>query len=173
MPTHGVAVTVPSPFRERLRAARAAVGDPMAGAIPPHVTLLPPTPIEAEDLPGFTAHLQRVAASHPAFEMRLNGAGTFRPISPVVFVQVSFGISSCEELERALRSGPVERTLEFPYHPHVTVAHHVPEARLDAAFEALGGFRARFTVASIDLYEQGVDAVWRPQRAFPLGRRDA
>ena len=74
--------------------------------------------------------------------MVLSGTGTFRPVSPVVFVQVSRGIAHCEALERAVRSGPVERTLDFPYHPHVTVAHHLDEAALDRAFESLARLRA-------------------------------
>ena len=51
-----------------------------------------------------------------------------------------------------MRSGPVERTLDFPYHPHVTVAHHLEEAALDRAFESLADFRCDFRVGSIELY---------------------
>jgi 2'-5' RNA ligase len=100
--------------------------------------------------------------------MLLRGTGTFRPISPVVFVQVASGIPWCEMIEQAVRSGPVQRDLEFPYHPHVTVAHAVPEANLDAAFDGLERFEARFTVDEIHLYRHGDDEVWRPSRAFAL-----
>lgn len=168
MPTYGVAVTVPAPFGDALRAARITAGDPMARAIPPHVTLLPPTEIPDAVLPDFAEHLAGVAARHTTFEIRLNGTGTFRPVSPVVFVQVSLGISACEALESAVRSGPVSRTLDFPYHPHVTVAHHLSDDRLDDAYEALAGFRAEFTVDAIELYERGGDEVWRPQQRFRL-----
>jgi len=83
-------------------------------------------------------------------------------------VQVSRGIAECEMLERAVRSGPVDRIVEFHYHPHVTVAQDVPDASLDLAFRELADFEAEFTVDEVHLYEHGSDAVWRPVRAFSL-----
>lgn len=163
-----MAITIPEPWGQLLSDVRADVGDPLAPFIPPHVTLLPPTDVRASDLEDFVAHLERVAAGHGGFEMVLSGAASFRPISPVVFVQVSEGISSCERLERAIRSGPVRRDLEFNYHPHVTVAHHVADGALDEAAERCEEFRARFVVDRFDLYDQGRDEVWRSVRSFSL-----
>ena len=88
-----------------LQQLREDVGDPFARAIPPHVTLMPPTEISPAQLEGFTAHLASVARQHGPFTMRLRGTGTFRPVSPVVFVQVAAGIPWCEMLEQAVRSG--------------------------------------------------------------------
>ncbi len=168
MRTYGVAITVPEPFGSALQEHRASFGDPLAGSIPPHVTLLPPTVLARGSQGDLEQHLAAIAATTPAFPMVLSSTGTFRPTSPVVFVQVSQGISSCERLERAIRSGPVERDLEFPYHPHVTVAHHLPEAALDTAYAELAGFRAEFLVDTIDLYAHGDDSVWRPLTTFAL-----
>ncbi|HPB72125.1 MAG TPA: 2'-5' RNA ligase family protein [Phycicoccus sp.] len=168
MATFGVAITIPQPWAQRLSAARHTVGDPMARAIPPHVTLLPPTEVTDTEVPAFTSHLEDVAARHPNFSMILAGTASFRPVSPVVFVQVSEGISSCEQLERAVRSGPVERRLDFNYHPHVTIAHHVGDHALDLAAHLCADFRAEFAVGGFDLYTQGIDQVWRPQRHFTL-----
>ena len=120
-------------------------------------------------MPAFLAHLQVVTSAAEPFEMVLSGTGTFRPVSPVVFVQVSRGIPSCEALERAVRSGPVDRQLDFPYHPHVTVAHHLDEAALDRAFESLADFRCAFRVASVELYHHHEDGVWRVLDSFALG----
>lgn len=169
MPTHGVAITVPEPHGSALQEARERFGDPLARFIPPHITLLPPTEIDAPRLDAFTAHLKSVAATHAPFIMTLSGAGTFRPLSPVVFVQVSLGISQCEKLESAVRSGPVERHLEFNYHPHVTIAHHLGEEQLDAAFEGFVDFRCTFVVETFELYDQDDDGVWRPLSSFALG----
>lgn len=168
MPTHGVAITVPEPHASVLQDARERFGDPLARFIPPHVTLLPPTDIDERALEAFENHLDDIAREHAPFRMALSGTGTFRPLSPVVFVQVSLGISQCELLERGVRSGPVERHLEFNYHPHVTVAHHLAEAALDAAFDELGNFRATFDVSSIELFHQTDDGVWRPRSTFAL-----
>ena len=101
--------------------------------------------------------------------MHLRGSGTFRPISPVVFVPLVQGIGECERLEAAVRSGPLAREVKFPYHPHVTVAHDLAEDRLDRAFLDLASYDARFQVWGFSLFEKGKDAVWRPQRDFPFG----
>jgi len=169
MPMHGVAVTIPEPWGRTLQEARESFGDPMATAIPPHVTLLPPTAIGDDTMGEFLEHLRVVTAGVEPFRMVLSGTGTFRPVSPVVFVQVSLGIAQCEKLESAVRSGPVERRLDFPYHPHVTVAHNLGEDALDRAFADLGDFRCDFRVGSIELYTHDEDGVWRVQESFPLG----
>ncbi len=171
MGTFGVAITVPEPYGSALQGYRAGFGDPMAEAIPPHVTLLPPTEIAGPAIAGFVDHLSTVVALAAPFDIRLAGTGTFRPVSPVVFVQVSQGIPECEALEAAIRSGPVRRDLEFNYHPHVTVAHHLGELALDAAYTSLSRFECRFGVSAVDLYEHGADQVWRVVRRFALAGR--
>ncbi len=169
MGTIGVSIPVPSPYAERLHAARRDAGDLLADAVPPHVTLMPPTAVDERTLAHLRAHLCDVCARYRPFRMTLRGTGTFRPISPVVFVAVAEGISNCEQLEQAVRSGPVTRVLEFNYHPHVTIAHNVDDAALDGAFDRLAGFEASFDVAGVDLYEHGADEVWRSVQTFPLG----
>ncbi|RBL83753.1 2'-5' RNA ligase family protein, partial [Streptomyces cavourensis] len=105
------------------------------------------------------------------FPMRLSGTGTFRPLSPVVFVQVVEGASACSWLQKRVRdaSGPLVRELQFPYHPHVTVAHGISEEAMDRAYAELADYEAAWTCGSFALYEQGADAVWRKLRDFPFG----
>jgi 2'-5' RNA ligase len=165
----GVAIGLPEPFTSELQGWRERLGDPNAAGIPPHITLLPPTTLREEDLPLVEGHLKAVASGESPFEIHLRGAGTFRPVSPVVFVPLAMGISHCERVQVKVRSGPLVRELMFPYHPHVTVAHDLPERALDRAYEELAGYDARFTVWGFTLFEQGPDAVWRPQRDFPFG----
>lgn len=168
MAVHGVSIAVPEPWGSRLQQLREDVGDPFARAIPPHVTLMPPTEISPAQLEGFTAHLTSVARQHGPFAMRLRGTGTFRPVSPVVFVQVAQGIPMCERLEQAVRRGPVSRDLEFPYHPHVTVAHAIDDDGLDRAFDEASDLDAVYQVDAFHLYEHGADGVWRPMAEFIL-----
>lgn len=123
--TIGVAIAIPEPYGSELQRWREAFGDPLARSIPTHVTLLPPSEVSAGDLPAIEEHLRCVAASEKPFDLHLRGTGTFRPVSPVVFVQVVDGISDCERVERRVRSGPLACELRFHYHPHVTIAHDV------------------------------------------------
>src|SRR6188472_2475521 len=120
--TIGVAIAVPEPWAGELQRFRASFGDPLAEAIPTHVTLVPPTRV-SESLEQLERHLADVAAHTAAFALHLRCTATFRPTSPVVFISLAEGISSCELLAAAIRKGPLAQDLTFPYHPHVTVAH--------------------------------------------------
>lgn len=164
----GVAVPIPEPWGQELADARKLFGDPMAGLIPPHITLLPPTALDASVFDQAADHLGAVASGQEPFDVHLRGTGSFRPVSPVVFVAVAGGISDCERLETRVRSGPLERDLPFPYHPHVTVAHDLPAGALESAYDELAHYEARFTVGSFQLYEHGEDGVWRSLREFAL-----
>jgi 2'-5' RNA ligase len=168
----GVAVAVPPPHSSILSTWRKRVGDPAAELVWPHVTLLPPTPVPVSRLDAVVDHLAAVAATGRPFTMHLSGTGTFRPMSPVVFVQVARGVADCEELERLIRSGPLDRPLDFPYHPHVTVAHHVDDDALDDAYDGLSEFVARFPVHSIQLFCREQDGRWIQHTEFPLGGAD-
>jgi 2'-5' RNA ligase len=167
--TVGVVIAIPSPHASVLTTWRRQVGDPAADLVFPHVTLLPPTAAETSDLPDIEKHLSEVARAGRPFPVHLAGTGTFRPTTPVVFVQVARGVGDCEELESAIRRGPLERNLEYPYHPHVTVAQEIDDAALDAAYDGLAGFVARFEVNSFVLFSRGADRRWRWRREFPLG----
>lgn len=164
----GVAVAIPEPHASVLVGWRRRIGDPEADKIPPHVTLLPPTELDADQLELVEKHLAAAAGSVRPFTMRLSGTGTFRPISQVVFVQVSTGIAECELLEGAVRRPPIERELEFPYHPHVTVGHDIPDPALDEAFDGLRDFVGQFSVDHIRMYFQDADGAWHTHREFEL-----
>ncbi len=165
----GVSIPIPDPYGGFLQGKRAEYRDPSAASTVAHVTLLGPTKLSEDELPALVEHLERAAADAGPFRMVLRGTGTFRPVSPVVFVQVAEGISACEQLERTIRSGEYDRTLDFPYHPHVTVAHNVDEEELDRAFEELAGFVARFVVQQFWMYARNGGGVWQPMCGFLLG----
>jgi 2'-5' RNA ligase len=170
--TIGVSIAVPEPYGRLLQERRAGFGDPAAYAIPTHVTLLPPTEVDCADLSAFRRHLARVAAESRPFAMRLHGTDTFRPLSPVVYVRLVEGDTGCALLQERVRSGPVARELQFPYHPHVTVAHGIAEEAMDRAQSELTEFAAAWTALGFALYEQGGDGVWRKMREYPFGAED-
>ncbi len=92
--------------------------------------------------------------------MHLYGTGTFRPISPWCSSRSLAGSPTARLLEAAIRSAPVDRDLDFPYHPHVTVAQDIDEVGLDDAYEGLAGFVARFTVERFALFSRGAGQRW-------------
>jgi 2'-5' RNA ligase len=166
--TIGVAIAVPEPWGAQLQEYRTGLGDTTAEGIPTHITLMPPFEIDPERLPVIEQHLAGCAARNNAFKVHLRGAGTFRPVSPVVFVTVVQGISQCEQLAFSVRSGPLACDLQFPYHPHVTVAHSLDDERLDKAFGDLADFECEFAADHFSLYVHDADAGWQPTRDFAL-----
>jgi 2'-5' RNA ligase len=168
VPTIGVAVAIPEPWASELQDYRTAVGDTTATMIPTHITLVPPTEVDAVHLPEVEKHLEETAAEVGSFCVHLRGTGTFRPVSPVVFVTLVEGISQCEQLANSVRRGPLDVPLQYPYHPHVTVAHHLDDEQLDRAFADLADFECEFDVKGFHLYVHDPETGWRPTRDFPL-----
>lgn len=169
MLTMGVAIAIPEPYGTELRTKRASFGDPMAETVPSHVTLMPPTDVTEDDFNGVCGTLQEAAASLHPFAMRLRGTGTFRPVSPVVFIAVSQGISYTEILAKAVRTKLDAPEPNFPFHPHVTVAHNLDDDALDRAYDELADFECAFQVEGFHLYlHEGAEG-WTPRHEFRLG----
>ena len=166
-PLVGVILGFPDDVAAELRAWRASFGDPMAGVIPAHITLV--TTTETEDWDATVSHVRRVASRQAPFRVTVAGTGSFRPVSDVVFLNVSEGFDECVQLHAQLQRGPLERELPFPYHPHVTVAHDVDSVRLDEAEEALRNYSTSFTVASMGLYEHDADGLWQLREELDFG----
>ena len=169
MTTIGVSVAVPDPWGSDLQRYRVELGDESASGIPTHITLLPPVDVDEVLLPDIDAHLSAVAGDASPYLLRMRGTGTFRPVSPVVFVNVVQGISGCEVLAQRVRRGPLAIDTTFPYHPHVTVAHHLADELLDRAFEEQAAFDCTFTVDRFSLYVHDDDRGWVPQRDYRFG----
>jgi 2'-5' RNA ligase len=168
VPTIGVSVAVPEPWGSRLQEFRVANGDEQGAAIPTHITLVPPVDVADEELADVERHLAAVAATSPAYAVHLRGSGTFRPVSPVVFVNLVEGISQTEQLADDCRRGPLGLDLDFPYHPHVTIAHLDDDALLDRAFAGLASFDCAFDVDAFHLYVHDRDRGWQPSREYAL-----
>jgi 2'-5' RNA ligase len=162
-----VLLPVPPPFGRQLDQYRHSLSG-RAPETPAHITLVPPTEVDASAMPSVLAHLEQAAAESAQFEVRLRGTATFRPVSPVVFVAVVAGISGCERLSARVRAGPLHSTPSFPYHPHVTIAHGLSDDLLDRAFEAQAGFDASWTVSSLTLYEHSARSGWVAVRELAL-----
>lgn len=164
----GVSIAVPEPYGSDLRRRRADFGDPQAATVPSHVTLLPPDDVGETCLVAVREALADVAARTAPFTMALRGTGTFLPVSPVVFIAVSRGISETEQLAARLREAVRPPTSEFPFHPHVTVAQHLEPSELDRAYAELADFSCDFTVGEFCLYLHDESAGWQPEQCFRL-----
>lgn len=163
----GVILGFPAEIAEELQRWRASFGDPMAGVIPAHITLV--TTTMTNDWDATRNHVREIASKQEPFNVTIAGTGSFRPVSPVVFLNVEDGFGDCVSLHRQLQTGPLERELPFAYHPHVTVAHDVAPESLDEAETALKDYRATFPVASMGLYEHDDNGIWQLREELDFG----
>jgi len=163
----GVILGFPPAIAEELQRWRASFGDPMAGVIPAHITLVTTTP--TDDWEAARAHVREVARSQSPFMVTISGTGTFRPVSPVVYINVEEGFEACVDLHQKLQAGPLERELPFAYHPHVTIAHDVAPESLDEAETVLESYKATFPVVSMGLYEHDADGIWQLREELDFG----
>jgi 2'-5' RNA ligase len=163
----GVILGFPPAIAEELQRWRASFGDPMAGVVPAHITLVTTTP--TRDWEATRAHVREVARDQAPFMVTIAGTGTFRPVSPVVFIKVEDGFAACVDLHEKLQTGPLHRELPFSYHPHVTIAHDVAPESLDEAETVLKSYRATFPVVSMGLYEHDADGIWQLREELDFG----
>ncbi len=168
MPTIGVSIAVPEPWGSQLQDFRVTNGDAQGASIPTHITLVPPVEVAGDDLATLERHLCEVGRTATPYRIHLRGTGTFRPVSPVVFVSLVEGISQTERLAHGCRQGPLALELRHPYHPHVTVAHLLDDEGLDRAFDEMAGFDCAFTVSEFHLYVHDPDRGWKATHDFSL-----
>ena len=163
----GVILGFPPAIAAELQRWRASFGDPMAGVVPAHITLVTTTP--TDDWEATRAHVHEVARNQAPFMVTISGTGTFRPVSPVVYIKVEEGFDACVDLHEKLQTGPLQRDLPFPYHPHVTIAHDVAPESLDEAETVLESYKATFPVVSMGLYEHDADGIWQVREELDFG----
>ena len=107
------------------------------------------------------------------FHVEINGTGTFRPLTPVVYLRIERGREQCTALHAALARHGLVSASPFDYHPHVTLAHGTDDAALDRAQEMLRTYRAGFLVDRVHLYEGDAQGHWHPRQSLALGARTA
>ncbi len=163
----GVILGFPPEVAEELQRWRASFGDPLADVVPAHITLVTTTP--TQDWEATREHVREVARNQSPFMVTIAGTGSFRPVSPVVYINVEDGFSDCVDLHEKLQQGPLQRDLPFAYHPHVTIAHDVAPESLDEAETVLKSYRATFPVVSMGLYEHDAEGIWQLREELDFG----
>jgi len=164
----GVSIPVPEPWASEISQARIGYGDEFAEMIPTHITIVGPTAVKISDIPAIIVQLDNACDQIPKFQVTLEGTGTFRPISPVSYINIVDGATDCANLAARANKGLLAQTARFPYHPHVTLAHGVPEMMLDQAETDFAHLRARFNADALWLYRHHDDGVWRKLCKFEL-----
>ena len=166
----GVAVLLPEPVSTEIRGLRRALGTPSTETQPPHITLVPPVNVRSDRLLEAGDALRAAAAQSGALRLTFGPVATFAPVSPVVYLAVGGDVAELAALRSALLVAPLERRIDRPFVPHVTLHEDADPPLLSGAPAVLGAYSAEFHVDRIHLLEQGQDLVWRPIYDAALAR---
>jgi 2'-5' RNA ligase len=172
----GVVLLVPPPVADEVDGLRRALGDPALDRVPPHITLVPPVNVRVEDVPDVLAALRRAASQVGALDLAIGPPRTFGSDEGVVYLEVGGSDASStalERLHRACRSGPLDRPLDHPFVPHVTVTTGVAAEEIERVLQVLHGYAAvPVAVARLHLLHQQAEPPhrWVPIADVPLGR---
>jgi 2'-5' RNA ligase len=159
----GVALLLDPPVADEVNGLRRGLGDRSLGRIDAHVTLVPPVNVRADDV-DTALEIVRAAARDCGrpFSLILGPPGTFAPANPVVHLPVSGDVTPLRRLRDATFAGPLQRTLAWPWIPHVTLADDADAVSIPPTLAALASFQV---VARIDR------VVVLEERRGPAGRR--
>ena len=94
---------------------------PVHAHLPTHLTVLPPRPLQGSEEEA-AAMLRRLSGQVAPFQVELGEVESFLPITPTVFIRVSYAGYRMRELHDLLNRTPLAYDEPFPYMPHVTVA---------------------------------------------------
>ena len=172
----GVVLLVPQPLATQVDGLRRALGDGALGRIEPHITLVPPMNVAERDLPQVFSTVRLAAGAVAPLALRLGPVATFAPVNPVAYLRVGGEPSVLDALDSLRASclrGPLERTPDHEFVPHVTVANELAPLRLDDAVTALADFWADVTFDRVHVLAELSGRVWRPIADAPLGERAA
>lgn len=162
----GVVIAIPEPWVSQLTELRVKLGDLQGSRVPAHITILPPTPFPTDQRPQVIRHLREVAKHHRPFRITLQGADSFRPISPVAFLRLANGARECVGLADEVRTGPLDVPLRFPYHPHVTLVQDVEESAFELALDIGADFEASWLVPGFRLDRVDANGMYSTMAIF-------
>lgn len=166
-----MALVLDPPLADEVQGLRRAVGDPGLGRIPPHVTLVPPVNVRAAELPAALQRIRQAAATRPGpLRLTFGRVATFLPVNPVLYLSVGGDLDGLRQLRDAVFAPPLERSLSWPWVPHLTLADGAAQDRIEAALGALADYAVVADIDRVVLLEEGPGRVWRPLADAGLGR---
>jgi 2'-5' RNA ligase len=159
----GVVLLLEGPIADEINGLRRALGDAALGRIGPHVTLVPPVNVRVGDLDAALGVVRSAAAAcGRPLTVILGPPSTFLPANPVVHLPVSGDLPRLTRLRDAVFTGPLERSLRWPWVPHVTLADDADPGTIPPALAVLRAYEAVTVVERVVVLEE---------RHGPAGRR--
>jgi 2'-5' RNA ligase len=122
--------------------------DPNYALIPPHLSLKPLFEASDEEVDILVSKLKSTAKKLNPLTIQITKYSSFAPVNNVIYMKVE-PTKELIQLQKAIENDALEKELEYPFVPHVTVAQKLSE---DEHSDVLG--RLRMTDVS---YEETID----------------
>lgn len=160
----GVVLLLDEPWRSEAQGLRRALRSPSLDTQPPHVTLVPPVNVPESRLDEAVGVLRREAARcGPTLRLSVGPPASFVPVSPVIYLRVDGDdLDELHRLQAGVFRGPLLRSVDYDYVPHVTVHESASDEVISGALAVLSGYRVDISFDRVHLLEQGPDRVWHP-----------
>ncbi len=167
----GVVLLLDEPWRSEVQGLRRALRSPSIDTQPPHLTLVPPVNVPERRLDEAVAVLRREAARcRPTLRLTIGPTASFAPVSPVLYLRVDGDdLDGLHRLQHGVFRGPLLRSVDYDYVPHVTVHESASDAVIPDALAVLAGYRVDVEFDRVHLLEQGPDRGWRPLTDVAFG----
>ena len=137
-------IPIPEPYASELAKVTKTEG------IPPHITIVEPRPVDPDQVQAIQAEAQKICRAFSPFVISFGNVGDFRPVSPVVYIEVQRGHEACKLLAQKLRFGPLAGEARFPYYPHITLGTNIQDSDLDRVASLSKQSHGYFMVTGID-----------------------
>lgn len=132
-----VALVPPGEVLAVCRALRTALGDRRSERIVPHVTVIPPMNLRAEELEVYRRHVRSVMTRTEPFRVVADRFGTFLPGAPTIHLEIGDGgTGRLAGLRSELALDGVVPSDDRAYRPHLTIRSRATEEQIVAALEA-------------------------------------
>ncbi len=169
------------PEGSEIAGLRRGLGDPSLGAIPSHITLVPPVNVRSAEVPDAMAVLRDAASKVDGpIGLTLGPPRTFMPDNPVVYLEVGGEAAALKDLaalrdlaalHEAVFIPPLRRKLSWPWVPHVTILDGAEPEAVEAAVRVLGSYVTQVSFERVVILEMGSDRTWAPLADVLFGPR--
>ena len=151
---------------ERVDGLRSALGGFGIGRIPPHITLVAPANIHPRDVGAEIHRLRTIASETEPYELEVGPAGSFSPISPVLYLAVGGDLSELSRLQTKVISSRLYRAGQRPFVPHVTILEPAGDSEVFGALEVIKAPLFKHRASSFEMMVSSTQGYWEVSGEF-------
>lgn len=159
---------------DKVDGLRTALGGFGVGRVPPHITLVPPSNLHPKDIGAEIYRLRMVASDVSPYRLEVGPAGTFHPVSPVLYLSVTGeGVVPMGQLQNKLVSSSLYKTSTRTFVPHVTLMDPASEEEIESGLHALRARLFEEEITSFEMMLSPAQGYWEVSSDFrftPLRR---